>query len=104
MIPPCLLQPVQGYQPTITAITVHPEGVNPVYGEGATTVRLEDEAGGPFIVLEQRPDHPQQDREEIRLDFDEVEALVQAIAVLRSQRAVGSELAKSTPLRELTRE
>ncbi len=98
MFPPCHLQPVQGYQPTVTAITVHREGVNPVYGEGATTVRLEDEAGGPFVVLEQHPDEPKRDREEIRLDFQEVEALVQAISVLRSQRAVAAIIEGVTPL------
>lgn len=91
------MQPVQGYQPTITAITVHREGVNPVYGEGVTTVRLDDEASGPYIVLEQRPDEPRRDREEIRLDFEEVEALVQAISVLRSQRAVAETIESVTP-------
>lgn len=69
---------IQGYIQTITAIAVHPPGINPVFGEGCVTVRLEDEAGGPFVVLEQAD-------QRVRIDFDEVEALVQAISQLRAQ-------------------
>jgi len=41
------------YKTTITEITTHPKQVNPIYGESATRVRLEDEGGGAFIILEQ---------------------------------------------------
>ncbi len=72
---------IQGYMQTITAIAVHPPGLNPVFGAGVITVRLDDEAGGPFVVMEQ-------DDQQMRVDFEEVEALVQAISQLRAQPAV----------------
>jgi hypothetical protein len=44
------------YKQTIIAISVHAEGVNPIFGEGVTHVRLNDEAGGYFIELQQSDD------------------------------------------------
>jgi hypothetical protein len=72
---------IQGYMQTITAIVVHPPDLNPVFDEGIITVRLDDEAGGPFVVLEQND-------QQVRVCFEEVEALVQAISQLRAQPAV----------------
>jgi hypothetical protein len=72
---------IQGYINTITAIVVHPPDLDPVFDEGIITVRLDDEAGGPFVVLEQ-------DDQQVRVCFEEVEALVQAISQLRAQPAV----------------
>jgi hypothetical protein len=72
---------IQGYMQTITAIAVHPPDLDPVFDEGIITVRLDDEAGGPFVVLEQ-------DDQQVRVCFEEVEALVQAISQLRAQPAV----------------
>jgi hypothetical protein len=71
----------QGYINTITAIAVHPPDLNPVFGDGVVTAQLDDEAGGPFVVLEQ-------DGQKVRICFEEVEALVQAISQLRAQPAV----------------
>ena len=76
---------IQGYINTITAIVVHPPDLNPVFDEGIITVRLDDEAGGPFVVLEQDIDGTVQ---QVRVCFEEVEALVQAISQLRAQPAV----------------
>jgi hypothetical protein len=72
---------IQGYMQTVTAIAVHPPDLNPVFGEGIVTARLDDEAGGAFVVLEQ-------DGQKVRVCFEEVEALVQAISRLRCQPAV----------------
>jgi hypothetical protein len=72
---------IQGYISTITAIAVHSPDLNPVFGEGVITVRLDDEAGGPFVVLEQAD-------QRVQIDFDKVEALVQAISQIRAQPAV----------------
>jgi hypothetical protein len=44
------------YKQTIIAISVHAEGVNPIFGEGVTHVQLNDEAGGYFIELRQCDD------------------------------------------------
>jgi hypothetical protein len=76
---------IQGYISTITAIAVHSPDLNPVFGQGVITVRLDDEAGGPFVVLEQDIDGMVQ---EVRVCFEEVEPLVQAISQIRAQPAV----------------
>lgn len=41
------------YKTTITSIAVHVEGQSPFFGETATEVRLDDEGGGYYIVLDQ---------------------------------------------------
>jgi hypothetical protein len=33
--------------------SIHPEGTNPIYGEGVTTIKIDDESCGGFIVLSQ---------------------------------------------------
>lgn len=76
-----LVPEAQGYVQTISAINVHRMDANPVFAEGLTKVRIEDEAGGCFVVLEQEDGS-------VRLDFDEVEMVVQAIARLRAQTTV----------------
>ena len=38
---------------TTTEVTVHREGESPVFSESAVKVRIDDEGGGAFIVLEQ---------------------------------------------------
>lgn len=45
---------------------------NPIFGESATHISVDDEAGGGFIVLEQFPDEGHQ---KIRLTLEEVEEL-----------------------------
>jgi hypothetical protein len=76
---------IQGYMQTITAIVVHTPDLNPVFAAGVITVRLDDDADGPFVVLEQAIDGTVQ---QVRVCFEEVEALVQAISQLRAQPAV----------------
>lgn len=52
----------------VTAVTVLPCNA-PIYSERATTIRLEDEAAGLFVVLEQSPDS--KDTQRIALDVEE---------------------------------
>ena len=54
---------------TILEVSIHQKGVNPIFGEGVTSVRIDDEAGGGFIILEQED-------KEIRLDMSELEEIV----------------------------
>jgi hypothetical protein len=82
-------QPIEGYITTTVAIAVHQPDCNPVFSEGIITVRLDDEADGPFVVLEQSIDGKSQ---EVRVSFEEVEALAQAISQLRAQPAIQHEL------------
>lgn len=71
----------QGYTATITAISVHKVGDHPYLSREATNVRLVDEGGGCYVELEQ-------DDQSVRLDFDEVEMIVQAISKIRAQQCV----------------
>lgn len=66
---------------TVMEISIHPDNENPVFGERAVQVRLDDEAGGPFVKIIQSTDEGIQ---EIRLDFDEVEHIVKAIEMLKA--------------------
>lgn len=65
------------YAQTTTTISIHRVGDSPVFGESVTTVSLDDDGGGPFIVLHQ-PDGAQQ----MRLDFKELELIMDAARML----------------------
>ena len=52
-------------------VAVHRSGQNPLFGEGALSVSVDDEGGGAFIVLEGEDEHG------IRIDMDELEVVVE---------------------------
>jgi hypothetical protein len=60
------------YKTTITRISIHPENVNPVYGEGVTHLCVQDEAAGPFLTLSQVGEEK---FECIRIDMEELELI-----------------------------
>jgi hypothetical protein len=60
------------YKSTIIRISIHPENVNPVYGEGVTHVHIQDEAAGPFLTLSQVGEEK---FECIRTDIEELELI-----------------------------
>lgn len=64
------------YETIVAALVVLPKG-EPLYSELATTVRLEDEAAGLFVVVEQQGG--QLDRKGIAIDPDEWPTLRAAI-------------------------
>ena len=55
-------------------VSVHRRGDNPVYGKRAIKVTVEDEGGGPFIVL----DSNEGMKDGLRIDMDELEAVTAA--------------------------
>ena len=71
------------YVSTIMSVSVHNKAVNPIYGEFNVVVRVEDEGGGPFLVLEQSTDDSA--NQKIKLDYDELLAVVQAAKMLMEQ-------------------
>ena len=73
------------FQTTITAIAIHRNGDSPIFGESTTIVRLDDEGGGPFIVIEQA-DASQSGA--IRLDPDECEIVMREVRRLFEQKAI----------------
>ena len=60
------------YKSTIIRISIHPENVNPVYGEGVTHVHIQDEAAGPFLTISQVGDEK---FECVRIDLCELELI-----------------------------
>ena len=55
---------------------------NPVFGESATHISIDDEAGGGYIVLEQFPDDGPQ---KLRLDIDELKQILSVANKLMSE-------------------
>ena len=69
---------------TITEITVHHQDENPIYGESALKVRLQDEAAGCFIVLAQHADLAAK-MGEVRLSPEELPIVMQTAKRLLDQ-------------------
>ena len=60
------------YKSTIIKISIHPENVHPVYGEGVTHVCIQDEGAGPFLALSQVGEEK---LECVRVDMEELEMI-----------------------------
>ena len=74
---------MSNYVSTIMSVSVHNKASNPIYGEFNVMVHLEDEGAGPFLVLEQNTDDVA--NQKIRLDYEELLALVRAAKMLMDQ-------------------
>ncbi len=68
------------YKQTIITISVHPEGVNPVFGEGSTHISLNDEGGGVFLQMSQSDDNSENGV--VRFDPDEWDEINAAVKTL----------------------
>ena len=66
---------------TVTEVAIHRDGDNPVFGESAISVRLDDEAGGPFLAVSQ-------DGITLRFDYDELVEICDAAKWLLEQKGV----------------
>jgi hypothetical protein len=55
------------YHSIMSAVTVLPKGES-IFHEAATTIYIEDEAAGPFLVIRQEPDAGLQ---EVRINSEE---------------------------------
>lgn len=66
---------------TVTEIVIHHEDQSPIFGDLTTSVNVDDEGGGPFVRITQATDDGPVS---IRMDFNEVDHLVQAINILKS--------------------
>ena len=71
------------YATTTLKVAVHREDVNPVFGEGVTYVIVDDEAGGPFLVIEQHDDDVRPGT--VRFDYEEFLAVSEAAKTLMHQ-------------------
>lgn len=68
---------------TIIKVAIHRDTENPVFGESNTFISIDDEAAGPFIVIEQCNDY--NNNKSIRVDFEELEAIFEASKMLMNQ-------------------
>ena len=71
------------YKTTILQVSVHREESNPVFGEGNTYVSVEDEAGGPFLTIEQTD--VVMENGKVRMDYEEFMAVAEAAKMLMHQ-------------------
>lgn len=71
------------YVKTILKVAIHRENENPVFGEGNTFVSVEDEAAGPFLVIEQNDSYNAE--KNLRMDYAELLTVVEAAKVLMDQ-------------------
>ena len=71
------------YKTTILRVAVHREEENPIFGEGNTYVSVDDEAGGPFLVIEQENELSTPGA--MRLDYEEFLAVAEAAKMLMHQ-------------------
>jgi len=71
------------YKSTILKIAIHTENMNPIFGESVTHVGVDDDAGGPFLVLSQCNDEIKEG--EVRVDFEEFEQIYLASKTLMAQ-------------------
>lgn len=66
---------------TPIAYALHSDSDNPITGNSATHVRLADEGGGLFVEIE---NVDAAGGTCLRLDFDDLQTLVQAVEMLRA--------------------
>ena len=66
----------------VSAMTILPEG-KPLFDEMATTVRVEDDAAGAYLVIEQCRDS--KGSQTVTFDFREIDTLYQAMTRLRHE-------------------
>ena len=71
------------YVTTIIKVAIHRETENPVFGEGNTFVSVEDDAAGPFLVIEQNDSYNTD--KTIRIDYEELLAINEAAKMLMHQ-------------------
>jgi hypothetical protein len=71
------------YKTTILQVCIHREEVNPIFGEGNTYVSVDDEAAGPFLIIEQHDDDIEPGK--VRMDYEEFLAVAEAAKMLMHQ-------------------
>lgn len=70
------------YVVTTTELSVHELKESPLYGEGVIKVRLEDEGGGIFLVIDGSFGDPEPEPGVLRIDVEQFDRLVEAVEVL----------------------
>ena len=71
------------YKTTILQVAIHREESNPIFEEGNTYVSVDDEAAGPFLVIQQTDDDIEAGK--VRMDYEEFMAVAEAAKMLMHQ-------------------
>ena len=66
------------YITSIISTVVHMDDRNPIFGEGVTTITIDDEAAGGYIVLTQ-------DDQTIKLDLEELQLITKTAMKMLTQ-------------------
>jgi len=74
-------------------VSIHCEEVNPVFGHGNTYVSVDDEAAGPFLVIEQHDDDGGEPGK-LRFEYEEFVAVAEAAKMLMHQMYIEKEAAE----------
>lgn len=67
---------------TTVAVSIHYSNVNPIYGDGVTTVSIQDEGGGFFFCLDQSGSE-REGTGKVFLDIEELEGILQAVKEMK---------------------
>ena len=71
------------YKTTILQVSIHREEVSPVFGEGNTYISVDDDAGGPFLTIQQTD--VVMENGKVRMDYEEFMAVAEAAKMLMHQ-------------------
>lgn len=70
------------YVNTITSVSIHSDEDNPVFGNSAIHIKIEDEAAGAYLVISQCSDENQG---HVTVDFEQFEEMIKAVDLLKRQ-------------------
>ena len=81
------------YNTYVTEISIAHGDNHPVFGESVTKVALQDEAGGMFLeIIQEGNDFNGQEKQTIRLEFDELRCILEAAKILEDNAKKYSEI------------
>lgn len=75
------------YKTTITSIAVHINDESPIFGESTTTVRIDDDAAGVYIVIDQSGSEDPKTGI-VKLDPEELPVIMEVVRRLLEQETV----------------
>lgn len=68
------------YKSTIVAASIHLESDNPIFGNSVVTVKVEDDAGGAYLVFHQCSD---ENEGQVTIDFEQFDEIVKVVEILK---------------------
>ena len=94
-LPPPDPKPMSKYNRTIRCVYITPadDTISPIFSERAVIVTIEDEAGGPFILI--NTVSSDSCKGEVRLDLEELEEVVEVAKMLINQETLKEAQASS---------